>query len=373
LAVLDQRIRRFARPRGTIAGQRPIIADKPMNLRQTYLKRWEQMHTTRMRLWLGCLCAAIALLFVLALHPLSGFIGGLFIVFLGWAVPSVLNVLASIFVFACLPRKLGNRPLATLIIAIAASFLLAVMPAMPTIIEVFLRPPIVTSTVARVVTVPKGTMNFMSVSSPSLDVVVNPFASLIGMGSNEGCGCSYWTVGDSSGSVFNSYHELLTEDLVRHTGGSESPQATAPTLENLRNPLLPVNPLVSLAVIKTADRRDPDREDITISVMECRKITAEFHEFSVPAYPQEFMTLNGKPLSSGPFLEIAWHDLTHDTFWSWILGTRLGYYPRSQIRQFLRHAIVVGGNPDPTASPSVPTPFVQSQFVRERCQELGQR
>lgn len=362
----------FAHPRGTIAKQQSIIAGKPMDLRQTCLKRWEQMHTTRMRLWLGCLCAAIALLFALALHPVSGFIGGLFIVFLGWAVPSVLNILASIFVLACLPRKLGRRPLTTLVIGIAASFLLAAIPAMPTIIEGFLNPPIVTSTVSRAVTVPKGTMNFMSVSSPSLDVVVNPFASLIGMGSNEGCGCSYWTAGDS-GSVLNSYHELLTEDLVRHTGGSESPQAMAPTLKNFRNPLLPVNPLVSLAVIKTTGHRDPDRANITINVMECRKITAEFHEFSVPAYPQEFMTLNGKPLSSGPFFEIVWHDLTHDTFWSWILGTRFGYYPRSQIREFLRHAIVVSGNPDPTVSPSVPTPFVQSQFVRQQCQELGQR
>jgi hypothetical protein len=291
-----------------------------MGFLQAITKRYHQLHTTRVRLWLGSIIIVVAAAFTLALHPVSGFLGGIFIVLLGWAVPSVLNILASVLVVAYLPRELGRHPLTTLLIGVIASLVIAVVPAASEISQRVMTPPVVTSNVGRVVTVPEGNL---SLSSPPLDVVANPLAQVIGMGSNEGCGCSYWSVIDSDPGMFpSSYAELLSEDLNRRTGG--------------RGTMWSRDARVSIAVVEVANRRDPSRVDIAVTVQDSGKVTAGFREFSVPRYRREFIELDRAPLSSGPFVAIAWHDLTHGTFWSPIIGAQLGYYPGPQIHQFLR-------------------------------------
>jgi len=295
-----------------------------MRLRQAFAKRYDQLHTVRVRRLLIYMIIGLAAVFALALHPVSDILGGLFIVFVGWAIPSVLNILASVLILAYLPRALGKYPIATLATAVAASLLIAIPPEARTIVHRLVSPPVLTSSIRRVITVPRGEL---SLSAPPLDVVANPLAAVIRMGADEGCGCSYWEV--DSGA--NSYVFFLTKELERRIGRGIGWTLSARQSTN---------------VLGRTDSRDPRRVDITIQVQEAGEVTAELYERSVPRYPQTFIDANRKPLSQGPFGSIVWHLLTHGTFWSPIIGEELGYYPRRQIAKFLRDAIAVSASSD---------------------------
>lgn len=288
------------------------------------VRMYDRLRTPQGRLWLIGIMGAQAAAFALALHPISGAIGGILVLFLGFAVPTVLNIEATLLLVAFLPR--AKHPMVLVPIAIAASLLFAVLPEATTIARKFTTPPAVTSTVRRSITVPAGEL---SLAAAPVDVVTNPLVQVIWMGSNEGCMCSYWQVLDSdAGDLNSSFASFFTIDLEHQIG-----PRTLGWVRDARQ---------SVSILTTIDSKNPSLADIKIQVQEAGQVTAELHQRSVPRYPQSFIDADRKSLWGGPWLHIVWHLLTHGTFWSPILGPRLNFYPHEEVTRFLQRAVVVG-------------------------------
>jgi hypothetical protein len=61
-----------------------------------------------------------------------------------------------------------------------------------------------------------------------------------------------------------------------------------------------------------------------VTVRDGAVTTAKLTELAVPRYRRAFIDSDREKLLNGHFLEIAIHGLTHDTFWSPLVGQRLG-------------------------------------------------
>ena len=284
--------------------------------------------------WLLAASLLLAMLYVMALHPVTGFLGGLFVLFTGWAIPSLLNILVTAVIISFFP-PFFRRPIIAVPLLLAVSFLLAVAVEASVIGQRIWHPPMIQYSVTRPIDVQSGRVRLLIAGcgeNPGLQcannlyVVANPLARVIDMGGNEGCGCSYWTLPDTEeGSMERSFMDYLTSDVERHM--KEDPDR-AESIDNL-----------SIVVSKTYNQGDPRLVDLSVEVKDGEVTTAMLTEEAIPRYRQAFIDSDRAVLLNGHFLEIAMHDLSHDTFWSPLLGQTLGYYPRKQVQAFLKEAI----------------------------------
>jgi hypothetical protein len=289
------------------------------------------------RRWLLLATLLLAVTFVLALHPATGVLGGLFLLFTGWAIPSLLNILVALLIVSLFPAFF-RRPTAAVPVLLVVSFLLAVAVEAPVIALRIFHAPSIPYTVTRVVSVPSGwvrpsvegcaqTPGFPCPSG--LYVVANPLTRVIDMGGNEGCGCSYWTVPDTdAGGTARSFTDYLAEDIKRQM--QEDDRSRNVSVPNL-----------SIVVAGRPNQENPNLLDLKIDVKDGAATTATLTEQGVPRYRRAFIDSDRAVLLNGHFFEIAMHDITHDTFWSPLVGRRFGYYPRQQVQRFLKESIHV--------------------------------
>ncbi len=288
--------------------------------------------------WRGLLIVAflLTIIFISALHPETGVLGGVFLFFAGWAVPSFLNIAISALIISFFPTFF-RRPIVIVPVLLVVSLLLALAVEMPLISQRIGNPPSIKYTITRAVSVPSGwvrpsvagcqqTPGFPCANG--LYVVANPLTRVIDMGGNEGCGCSYWTVPDTDAGVVNrSFIDYLIKDIQRQMKEDPNRVASVPNL--------------SIVVVGRPNQQNKKLLDLSIEIKDGTTTTASLTEAAVPRYRRAFIDSDRAQLLNGHFFEIAFHDLTHDTFWSPLVGQWFGYYPRKQVRSFLKEAIQV--------------------------------
>jgi hypothetical protein len=284
--------------------------------------------------WLLTAAGLLAIVFVAALHPATGILGGIFVTLASWAVPSALNILVSAAIISFFPASYRRPPVLMRSFAVV-SLLLALAPEAPMILQRVVHPPRVQYRVIRAVSVPSGTTVRPTVpicrsgfpAACNLYVVANPLAEVIDMGGDEGCGCSYWVLPDTRPtSTTRSYLDYLTEDIQRQmVEGHESHWV----------------PDFAILVAARPNEQDPTKADLSIEIHDGGMITATLTEQAIPRYRRAFIESDRAPLLNGHFAAIAIHGLIHGTFWSQIVGRYFGFYPRGDVRRFLKEAIVV--------------------------------
>jgi hypothetical protein len=116
--------------------------------------------------WRWLLAAvAVATVYTIALLPATGIFGGLFVLLLGWAVPSLINILVSISIILLFPVNL-RRPVVPILGLTLSSFMLAIGVEAPAILQRVLHPPIIRYSVARALRVPSGSVSPTFACSP---------------------------------------------------------------------------------------------------------------------------------------------------------------------------------------------------------------
>lgn len=140
------------------------------------------------------LLSAVSVIFAyfVGLHPASGFFGGMPIFFLGWMVPSLVNILFSLWLASLftIPRLFQG------FLFVVFSFVLGLNTNLYTWITEIATPQPVTYHVEKIVEYPNPKLRGGCIGSDdsarNLYVSAGSFLSPITLGGNEGCGCMYF-------------------------------------------------------------------------------------------------------------------------------------------------------------------------------------
>ncbi|MFL5105245.1 MAG: hypothetical protein ACJ8DX_04015 [Xanthobacteraceae bacterium] len=141
---------------------------------------------------LGLLFLAVAttsaIVFLAALHPASGALGGLMYLLTFWALPSILVVALAFGLAWLIPAPVAVR----IVVAFILSFLLGVNTSLPVLADIVRYKPLVSSEVRRAVAWSAERRPIAVKSRPWGPGLVVPFGPRVRVGSDEGCGCMYF-------------------------------------------------------------------------------------------------------------------------------------------------------------------------------------
>jgi hypothetical protein len=134
--------------------------------------------------------AAAALIFLLSLHPSTGLLGGIIFLLLGWALPTLFDILLALGLAYLLPANLAARAM----LALVLWFGLAGNSSLPLLFHVFSYSPSFAVEIIRVVSwTDNPRFNTMDVKhQPWAPIFVHPFGPRVRVGGDEGCGCFYF-------------------------------------------------------------------------------------------------------------------------------------------------------------------------------------
>lgn len=243
-----------------------------------------------------------------------------YIIYVGSFIPaSAYNVLITAFAVSFIPKKKLRY-----VVFVPVSLVLATSVEMPAIWQWIIHPPQIEQSIARpTYPNPKGYLlvvygHYMKDPLPYDVLATNPLASRIGIGWDEGCMCIYWTVTDSYLRRFSNDISNVT-GLRSGSGGIFPPYFRVTTQPNQTSPYL---------------------ADINIELRDGAEVAASLTQRGIPRYPDIEQRAKRGELFNRYFFSNIFHLLTHDTFWTPVIGSFINYYPQAAIRGFIRDAIL---------------------------------
>jgi hypothetical protein len=267
----------------------------------------------------------LCLLFILFLLPISGVLGGLAFILVGWLIPTLVNVIVSWWITLLLPVQGWTR----VAVFLCTSFLLGVNTSLPTIVSKLVRPPapeLTTSILRR--TTADAPVDFLLAPHP--DIPASLVLSQVSVGSDEGCGCMYFVPQKTYYSRLSSLVQVLTKSKGhREFNYSEFPQGLAKAG-------------VHLNVYSEPDPKSPDRTDLHIDVFDKADRTASFVQRNLPSDAKiRLRTGRDRRLLNGYFYSNCTDMLLHNNIWAHLLENTATYFPAAELRTFFSNALAL--------------------------------
>ena len=281
---------------------------------------------TRLSLALSFLtvAAASAILFLAALHPATGALGGIVYLLTSWALPSVLTGALALGFAWLLPIPLALRIVAALVL----SFVIGLNTYLPKIAEAATYRPRVSSDVRGAVAKPaeQQSRTIYLKQRPWGAVHTRPFGPRVQIGSDEGCGCMYFL------DVSSAYSDRVLHALRATTGsGSVAYYSRDPERERR-------DPYIDLTLWKEAGGFRA-----LIQVFDRGRKIAAFAHMGIPLDALSERAGVGREKLSVNFLENAFDILLHGNAWHTVMNAFAPeYFPKREVEAFLR---TVSGKP----------------------------
>lgn len=292
---------------------------------------------------LPAIAIALAALYVISLHPDTGFLGGALFFATGWLIPSAINLLLAAWVTSFFKVHWGLRYL----IFAAASFLLGMNTLLPALVRPL--PKVVSSgQIFRVVGIKPNEpvdAGLMSARLPNeIFYTSAPSALGVHVGGDEGCMCMWWMppVGPSSEeqvwNVINTYiHRsgIGGPDYIGMGKGAE----------------------MALGRVHFDARftrsATPNTVNLLLTIYDGWDVTAIYRQLAIPVWSTQTPQPTRPGLASH-FYRNAMSMLVRENFWVFLLDGRLSGFQPAPLRAFLRRAVRV----ESQVPKSRPNPFV---------------
>ena len=278
-------------------------------------------------------------LFVYALHPVSGALGGTFYFLFGsWFIPSAINLLLSAWIVLLI--RVSRAWQAVLFVAV--SFLLG----MNTLLPALIRPnpkPVSSSEILRVLRIPKDMIVDGGLMTPRLpDEIFNtsaPSALGVRVGSNEACMCMWFTPPEGDSSEWQVWH-VINAYLRRRD------RLEGPTYLDLK---------VGDSVIKMRDKAvgrahfdvrftrsaTPNAVNLLLTVYDGLDATAVYKQADIPVLDILPRQPHANGLEREHLYQNALSMLVRHNFWVFFLDSRMSGFSPGPLKAFLGRAVVV--------------------------------
>jgi hypothetical protein len=285
---------------------------------------------TRLALVFLAAAALAAIVFVAALHPWSGSLGGLVYLLSSWALPNVFVGALALGLAWLLPFPIIARCATALLL----SFLLGLNTALPVIADILDYRQTVSFEIRRAATwstVPSAnTVAIKRRPWPSLHT--RPFGPRVRVGSDEGCGCMYFL--DAWDSTYSDrVIGVLAFVTGRYTGVRDYATQTDPAQEQR-----------DVHIDLTVWREGQDYRTL-IELFDRGEKIAAFAHTHIPSNALIERRGIGRERLAVNFWENAMDILLHGNLWSDALNSAVpNYFPDREVDAFLRNIV---GQPAP--------------------------
>jgi hypothetical protein len=269
--------------------------------------------------WLVLAAAGVTLAWFASLHPLSGALGGLYFLLVGWAMPSMPVALLAIGLSRLVPAPLPAR----MVLAAIQSILFGLNTALPKLPRALGYNPDLSQAVTRTASI--AASKYKSLGLPREDwppMITKPLQARLRVGSDEGCGCMYFLPADDIRYV----DRLLT--TMREVTGSGS-ITTYETLPQSINEDLHV----SVKFLPNGGRADA-----VLTVVDRGQTIATFTQRGLP--DEQLPSGVGREKLAENFWENAMEIFLRDNLWT-AAAQRMArdYFPQDELRDFFRQAV----------------------------------
>lgn len=275
---------------------------------------------------LGVGAALWTAFFFAALHPVSGWLGGIAFLLTAWVIPSFVNIMLTLWCVSCLPLTALPARIAA---GVAISAILGLNTALPRLLDPALYAPDVTTHIERarpLAATARSTLWFRQ--NPF--VPVEPFAPRISVSGDEGCMCMYFTRDPSDG-----YVDQVSVSLHEVTGSIGGMTNFAVLGDQARRGIVNID----LRLVPSAER--PGTVDALMDVYDGTDRIAWFVQRAIPYHDDvRDRAERSAGLLNGHFIANGADMLLHGSFWRPVMRT-LGatYFPTIAMRRFLAEAL----------------------------------
>ncbi len=258
--------------------------------------------------WPPCVAFLLVVLEFLAIHPASGFLGGLFYLLFGsWVIPSAVNIILSVWVASLFRIHWVPR----LLIGVFVSFLLGVNTSLPVLLHRGGPPSadvVITRALPATHSLAVDTRILITNTGISDDQTLAPPGVYVG--GDEGCGCMYWVSNSASYPV--QIQKLINE---RKFSDEDDQYQFSDQLPNVA----PYNKIVHFAIsFAPSSVQRKGLLDMTIDVYQGYDKVASYRQRELPIEMQGPLGRDSK-LLNGHFRANVWGILLHHNFWAAIL------------------------------------------------------
>ena len=281
---------------------------------------------------------ALAILFILALHPASGMLGGAFYLLFGsWFIPSAVNLLWSAWVVSFIKVPRAWRA----VLFVSPSFLLGMNTLVPALIKP--RPKTVSSVeIFRVIRIPQSMEVDEGLMTPRLpdEVFYTSAPSALGVqvGWNEGCMCMWFASPQGESSEWQVWH-VINAYLHRR----DAIQGTDYLDINAGDRVIKMRDMaVGRAHFDVRFTRSatPSTVNLLLTVYDGLDATAVYRQAGIPV----LSTLPPQPHENGLVSQHFYRNvlsmLLRHNFWVIFLDRRLSGFSPEPLEAFLSRAVV---------------------------------
>lgn len=273
-------------------------------------------------------CAAVLVaVYVVSLHPITGFLGGLVFLLTGWAIPSIINLLLAAWCALMLAKPGWKRWALFLLI----SFTAGLNTSLPALLARAAYTDEMTAEIHRRVTVNADTPIDFWLRGDLPPITADPLSSAVAVGSDEGCGCMYFVANESA-----SYYETVSSIINERTRRTLMTRSDYLQFPNM------LQRGVHFDIDFKNDPKSIGTAQLMVTVYDGAEQTASFLQRGIPYDPELSKRIGrDRRLLNGYFLKNTASMLLHDNFWTLLLKTFTSYVPRGALRGFLMEAVHV--------------------------------
>lgn len=255
-----------------------------------------------------CVAFLLVALEFLAIHPASGFLGGLFYLLFGsWVIPSAVNIILSVWAASLFRIHWAPR----LLIGVFVSFLLGVNTSLPVLLHLGRLPPaetVITRALSATHSLAVDTRVRITNTGISDDQTLAPPGVYVS--SDEGCGCMYWV--SNSATYPDQIQKLIDERKFSDVADQYQFSDQLPNVA-------PYDKIVHFEIsFAPSSAQRKGLLDMRIDVYQGYDKVASYRQHELPIEIQGPLGRDSK-LLNGHFRANVWGILIHHNFWAAIL------------------------------------------------------
>jgi len=282
----------------------------------------------RKSLFLPIAAVALALVFIVTLHPASGAAGGFVFLLVGWVIPSAINLLAAAWIVLFFRAHWSLKTA----LFVVVSFILGINVSIP---DLFKHAPqtIVNSKIIRAVHINAASPiddRLSATSQTPMNYVFGPTPLGVSVSPDEGCMCMYFDYGDGARTYYNQI-----QDYIYQIGRSR-PDHKFYFFDPLRSPdVIHFDVEFTKAVMTHA-------VNVKVDIYDGIKKTATYSQYNLPYLSFDTNSIGrGRPLMSEHFYSYSESMLLRHNFWTYLLKNQISGIPISPFKMFLSRALPV--------------------------------
>lgn len=270
------------------------------------------------------LALASSLVFLLTLHPITSWPGGLIFLLIGWAIPNFFLLALCTGIAALFSRSRQIQ----LVAFLSALFILGINTDLPRMITLMNYKETTKMEIRSVAQLSNQKYPFVNVQyAPWPRVYTKPFGARVQIGGDEGCGCFYFK--DAEDTIYSD----RAIDALKVLNNKNTPVMREDTFSNYKDNDIHMN--LSFYPYKTENKLL-----MVAEIYEAGSKTAEFLHEDIPSSIDIERNGVGRDRIMENFFENAFDILLHDNFISHLMNAVLpSYFPQKAIDKFFKEAV----------------------------------